>query len=985
MDPDVIEHRLAAILSVDAVGYSRLMAMDGVATVHALNACRDVIRQHVARHGGRIVDSPGDNVLAEVPSAIAATCCALEIQESLAERNATLPSERRMEFRIGVHLGDIMVDGEHIYGDGVNVAARIQTLAHPGSVCVSGVVYDQVRSKLDVGYQDLGLKYLKNLPEPLRVFRVQRAKDLATEYSPALPVDTGAADNLPSPASAFVGRQTELADVMGLLEDRYAQLVTLVGPGGIGKTRLALEAASQRLGRHQHGIHFIALAPLGSADFLVSTVAAGLKFSFPEEGDEKAQLLGYLRGRDVMLLMDNFEHVLEGAPLVGQILDAAPRVRVLATSRERLGIPPEKVFELQGLSVPADETAPEFKKAEAVQLFVTYARRAEAHYELRELDKGSVARICQMVSGNPLAIELAAMWTRMLSAAEIVEQLAADLDFLETTMRGVPERHRSMRAVFNYSWNSLREREQDVFRKLSVFRGGFSSEAAKEVARATVRDLAALVDKSLITRDRSGRFSIHELLRQFASERLGAVAQTAGAAHCAYYARLLRRRGPELSRKTQLEAARQIEDAIDNLRAAWEWALATRNYRIVADMAVDLGEFFSLRCRRVEGEETLRRATEEIETQPGSDREAALCRVLSRRALFASDPAQARPLAERGLAIARAIDDPAEIAFGLRALGATLNNLGLGEQAREAVEQSLELCRELGDRSGQTRALRTLGFIHGRLGERNEALRRTEQSLEIARELGDDYRVAVALQNLGSWNFAAGNIDVAAQQMGEALAVWRKIGNPAGVAYALAGYCGIAYYWKGRLDEAAMMIDEAVRLTRDIGHAGGTGLSMAVLARLRIYREQYSEGRDLAREALESGVTTGSYMAVMFANEALGSALLGLGQREEAKPCLWRALTMASQMKILPVAASVLFWIGVARARDGDLEAAAELISAAASDPLAPAWFADRMPLVLETSATLRAQLPAETLGAAQARGRERGSATLAAEILKRK
>lgn len=977
-----IAHRLAAILSADAVGYSRLMADDGVATVRTLNACRQAIGEHVVGHGGRVVDSPGDNVLAELPSALAAVQCAVEIQATLAAHNAELPPGRRMAFRIGVHLGDIMVEGARIYGDGVNIAARIQALADPGGVCISATVHDQVRRKLELAYEDGGLQRLKNLPDSLHVYRIRLGEDRAAgRYAP--PPVAAAADRLPAPTTPFVGRHADLAKMMALLEDPYARLVTLVGPGGIGKTRLALEVASRRLGQHEHGVHFVPLAPLRSSHFLASTIAGALGFSFAEQGDEKLQLLAYLRGRDVLLLIDNFEHVLDGAEFVGDILSGAPRTRVLATSRERLGIAAETVYEVHGLSLPPEEPGPALEDAEAVQLFLTYARRADARYELGGADTLAVARICRLAGGIPLAIELAASWIRMLSAAEIAAELTRDLDFLATTMRGIPERHRSMRGVFDYSWNRLGDREQDIFRKLSVFRGGFSPDAAKEVASASFRDLAALADKSLIERGPGGRFTIHELLRQFAKERLGAAAPAVDATHCAYYARFLTARSPDLSSQRQLAAAREIGEEIENLREAWDCALTTLDYDIVKEMAVAFGEFFSLRHRRVEGEEMLRRAAERLEAPAGPGSDAALGRVLSRASLFAADRKLARVRAERGLEIARATNDRVEIAFGLRALGAALNNLGLGEEARELVEQSLELFRELGDKSGQVRALRTLGFIHGRLGQRDEALRRTEESLEVARELGDRYRMAVALQNLGSWSFAAGSLETATRQLAEALALWREIGNPAGVAFALAGYAAITYYWNGQLDEAVPLIDEAVALSREVGYVGGTNLSIITLARMRIIGERYAEGRQLAQDALDTGIATGNYMTILFANEALGSALLGLDQLDDAKQCLCRALALAIEMQILPVIPNVLFWMAVVHAREGRLEAAAELFAAAADDPSAPRWFPEEMPLIRAVAEQVRERVPPQDLAAARARGRALGSHALAAAILK--
>jgi predicted ATPase len=335
---------------------------------------------------------------------------------------------------------------------------------------------------------------------------------------PALPEN-----NLPAPQTSFVGRETELAEIGNLFRDPTCRLLTLVGPGGIGKTRLAIQAAGEALRYFPDGTYFVPLESADSADYLIPAIARALNFtldSLINGADLRIQILDYLRKQSILLVLDGCEHVAGNTGDLPAILENAPHVRVLATSRQRMGLRSERAFPVEGLRVP--QTAEEMRSdgMEAVRLFRERAAQARADFQLSVADYEPIVRICKMVDGMPLGIELAAAWTSILSPLEIAEAAEKSLDFLTTSMGDIPEGHRSLRAVFENSWSLLTDELRETFSKLAIFRGGFDLQAAQQAAGVSLEQLSALLNRSLLHRTQMGRFTIHSLLRQYAAEKL---------------------------------------------------------------------------------------------------------------------------------------------------------------------------------------------------------------------------------------------------------------------------------------------------------------------------------------------------------------------------------------------------------------------------------------------------------------------------------
>jgi DNA-binding SARP family transcriptional activator/predicted ATPase len=461
-------------------------------------------------------------------------------------------------------------------------------------------------------------------PETLDIFEKLTSGEIIFQAQKTY-TNAGPSVKLPLQMTPFIGREEERARLTALLEDAAVKVITVLGPGGMGKTRLAIEAAGLQAEAFSDGVYFINLASIDDAGLITSQIGDTLNFQFHhkhkreqwEYDTQIEQLLAYLKEKQLLLLLDNSEHLLTTAlpslpawdksvdQLVADIVRTAPQVKILATSRERLHLHGETVLPLGGLDFPASAAidspdVPDFAAYDAIQLFREGVRRARPDFELDPDNLADVVDICRLVGGMPLAIELSSAWVELLSPPEIAAEIRSSLDFLETDLGNIPDRQRSVRLVFESTWDRLAPTEQEVFQQLSVFRGGFTREAAQAVTGTSLRTLRALVNKSLLRPDLTGRYQLHELLRQFAAEHLAQdpVAEAAVKdRHCAYFSSFLLKKEPVLRGPSQGEALTDIEAEIDNVRPAWRWAVAHENYKEIEKAMESMAEYLRIRGR----------------------------------------------------------------------------------------------------------------------------------------------------------------------------------------------------------------------------------------------------------------------------------------------------------------------------------------------------------------------------------------------------
>jgi predicted ATPase/DNA-binding SARP family transcriptional activator len=703
----------------------------------------------------------------------------------------------------------------------------------------------------------------------------------AGELAPATR-DAGAPPHaLPLPLTPFVGREAELATLRALAN---ARLLTLVGAGGIGKTRLALELARVELDTYVDGVFFVPLAPLDSADAIAPAIAAVLHLTL--RGDQTAALLRYLRDKRLLLILDNFEHLLDGVTLATTILEAAPQVRIVATSRERLNAHGEQVYAVEGLDYRVGATLAEAASVPSLQLFVQSGRRVQASFTLNETTLDSVLRICRLVQGMPLAIELAAAWVDTLPPPEIAAAIEHSAGFLEADWRDVPERHRSMRAVFEWSWRLLSAEEQQALCRLTVFRGGWIREAAEQVAGVSLRVLTRLLRKSLVRwsepQGTSGRYEMLEPLRQLAAERLGAEAHGVAERHSTYYLRFVASQERRFAREEPWAAGAIVRAEIDNVRQAWAWAAAHACAELLDASAGVIG-FYLWSGQLSASSQTYLIAAEGLRPQIPSDGRPAPEDQINRRTLAKLLALAAGADIVQGQ-YARAYAEAQEaVAIGAEAGGAegeARGRLVLAvaqlasemEGALAQIERALALARAARER-GET----SEGLVHvewscfwwmawdaNRRGDAAAARRWAGEGREVSRQLATLRGELSCLEILTIAEREAGDYAAARRHLEEMWELSRPNGHPWDEGVARHGI-GEALARQGRYGEARDYMERAVAAFRAVGDADRQATALASLTRLYTILGDVAQAR-VHLEQLERLVATGvvQYNAVQW-------------------------------------------------------------------------------------------------------------------------
>jgi predicted ATPase/DNA-binding XRE family transcriptional regulator len=619
---------------------------------------------------------------------------------------------------------------------------------------------------------------------------MERLGCLAGDSRPTLP-SRPAYSNLPRALTPFIGREPELAALSQLLQDPGCALLTIVGPGGIGKTRLAIELASNQQASFPGGVYYASLDSIDSPSFIVPAIAQSFGLSLSGADDPQKQLLNHLAGRDgqaFLLLLDNLEHLLLPTSeakedlfrLLPALLENASGLKILATSRERVNLREEWVFELHGLPVPTHAETERLEDYSAVALFLQRARQLKVNFQILPEQRPALIRICQLVEGTPLAIELSATWVNALSLQEIAQEIAADLDFLTNRIRNIPERHRSLRAVFEHSWKLLSPEEREVLCRLAIFRGGFQRQAAEQVAGASLPILISLLSKSFLLRREDTRYDLHALIRQCGLEKLQESGQLEATSdqHLAYFVSFALEAHQGLRSAQQPDWFRRIEKEHNNIRAALEWAFRpgapSERVEEGLSLAVSIDRFWPGHGHIREGITWFERALQASQSI-SLDRARAL-RIAGWLYAHEDNEQHAILLLEESVAIAKQLNDDNRQADGLDTLGDVAWRFGDFEKARDYYAESLALYRKGANPLNIALSLASAGRLHVDYGRLPEAEILLLEGLSFLDKTPDLRGRAYCLNALGRLALFQDQLKLAAERFRQALCLNQKLG-----------------------------------------------------------------------------------------------------------------------------------------------------------------------------------------------------------------
>ncbi|MDQ2933833.1 MAG: adenylate/guanylate cyclase domain-containing protein [Chloroflexota bacterium] len=887
----ILPQGTVTFLFSDIEGSTKLVRQLGPRYGQVLETHQRLLRE--AFRDGVEISTEGDSFFVAFDSATKALAAAVAGQEALARHQ--WPDELPIRVRMGLHTGQPSLGGDSYVGFDVHRAARIAAAGHGGQVLVSESTYALVSRDLSEGVtlRDMGQHRLKDLAVPERLFQMV-VQDLPSDFPPLRSLDV-ARTNLPAQLTSFVGRDREMADLRALA--RAHRLVTVIGTGGTGKTRLMIQSAADLLEDYPDGVWLAELAPISDPE-LVAQVAARALGVLDEPGRSVVDsLVDFLRSKSLLLLLDNCEHVIDpAAGLVDRLVGSCPMVAILASSREALGVAGEVVFQVPSLTLPppleaSDEqgkAGPWFdaiSRAEAVRLFVDRASAVMPSFALTPGDAPAVVEICRRLDGIPLAIELAAARVTLLSPQEIALRLGDRFRLLTGGRRTALPRQQTLQALIDWSWQLLTPHEQRLLGRLSVFAGSWTLEAAAAVTRPsdeeaagevldTLEGLGHLVDRSLVAVDRRGRtrYRLLETIRQYARDRLVAAGEVSAMrdAHLAFLLQLAERTEPQLRGAEQAAALAVLDADADNLRAALEWAFEADHE---AALRLSMAMAYYWRSRSLsEGLERFRRAAE----------------------LVHSLPVDTDPDPERLVLVARVLAEAATSSW----------LAGAGSAGRPWAEEAVQLARRTGDARALYEGLGSLAMSTIFSGEEDGVVEAAGEAIRLAESVGDWFNVGYAEAGLAQWEVERGNLAEGEAHLASATRAADRTRNPGVIAFTALSHARVSGF-AGRLPEARGWVDKAIEAYREIGDHGLGGMVLVARSDLAHALRRgglIDEAEAVYRETLHAWQHAGNRGAM--ANQFESFAFLAVAKQDAMRAARLfgaaEAIRDAAQAPMLP-------------------------------------------------------------------------------------
>src|SRR5579859_4519531 len=858
-------------LFTDIEGSTRLLQDLGEKYAGLLAEHDSILRAACERHQGRVVSTQGDALFVAFPSAPEAIQAVVESQRALAAQ--PWPGGVSLRVRMGLHTGEAQVSSANYVGLDVHRAARIAAAAHGGQVLLSQTTVALVEGELPPGVtlRDLGEHRLKDLRRAKHLYQLVIA-GLPSDFPPLKSLDA-APNNLPIQLTSFIGRTQEMSEISRLLSEQ--RLVTLIGPGGSGKTRLAIQVAAEVADDFPGGVFFVALGPISDPRLVAATVAQSLSLTETAGHSIVDTLKDYLQKKSVLLVLDNFEQVIAAAPLAAELLAGCAQLKILATSREGLRVSGEHVYPVPPLPLPnlAQLPPPEVLAQNAtVELFVQRAQAVKPGFSITPDTAPAVAEICHRLEGLPLAIELAAARVKLLPPRAMLARLEDRLGFLTGGGRDLPARQQTLRNAIAWSYDLLGEAEQKLFQRLCVFVGGCTVETVEMVVGddpgpvSLLDQLGSLLDKSWLRQveDINGepRFVMLETLRAYGLQEL----KTSGEQdvmqqrQARFFLALAEQAEASLEGAEQVAWMDRLEQEHDNLRAALEWSLTAPGAEPLCwRLAGTLGLFWEVHGHFSEGRERLAAVLAMPAAQAPAPARAKLLARAAELAYRQSDYPATTALAGESLALCRALGDQPGVASALLKLANAATEAGDYATTASLLEEALAIWRALADKHGTARALISLGWAALRCGDYRLAQARLEEALVLSRELGDTRSIGFELSGLGEVAMRQGDDAQATRLVEESLALRRQLSNKWGVGVSL-GTLGWIAMRAADWPRAVARLGESLDVRREIGDMGGSAWCLERLAEIALAQGQPQKAGRLLGAAAALRSSIGSVM-----------------------------------------------------------------------------------------------------------------------------
>jgi len=896
------------LLFTDIEGSTHLLQQLGNRYTAVLTEYRHLQRAIFREYHGYEVDTQGDAFFTAFARTRDAVAAAVATQRTLARH--LWGGGITIRVRIGVHTGEPELAAEGYVGIDVHFAARLMNAGHGGQVLLSQTTRDLLIHNLpdDVALRDLGEHRLKDLSYPQHLFQLVIA-NLPFDFPKLSTVDVSTS-NLPVHPSPLIGRKNELASVLHLMRQQDVRLLTLTGIGGVGKTRLGVQAAAELSGECADGVFFVSLAPIRDSALVIPTIAQTLGVRDETKQPLLERLKEDVRQKQILLLLDNFERVIAAAPSVADLLAVCPKLRVLVTSRETLHLQIEHEFRVPPLPQPdfahgADLAA--LSQNEAVELFVKRAQGVRPDFCLTAANAQAIAEICVRLDGLPLAIELAAARSKLLSPRALLARLGNRLNVLTSGTQDIPERQQTLRNTLEWSYHLLSSQQQQFFRMLSVFVGGGTLEAIEAISAAlkmseggALDGAASLLDKSLLQavgQEEETRFFMLETIREYGVQALsnGEEAEKVRQAHAEYYLSLAEQAYHELDGVQESEWLKRLEREQDNVRAALSWLLepgrTTKGARYV-EMALRLSTvlwpFWGLRGNYSEARSFLEQAIAVSEGAGASIRAKALY-YAARIAHTQGNNERAEQLCKESLMLYQELNDATGSALALHHLADIAWTRGDLESARVQGEEAFEIFRKMNDIANVAFMQLHLATLAIDQGDYTKGCRLLEENLNICRELHDKSGIAEALMNVARAHFLAGDLTQVRPFLEESYAFYNEMGDKESIAYCFCQF-GLLALNQDDLPEARSKMEAAVELFKEMGQKHGTATSLSFLAKVATRQGRLKEARKLYEESLAVARASDNKLSVVISLEGLASVIAGETLPEEgSRENMWAA------------------------------------------------------------------------------------------------